>query len=124
MRVIATDQAPAAVGPYSQAVGRGELVLTSGQIGLDPASGELVSGFEDQVQRALQNLDAVLIAAGSRRERVLKVTVFVTDMKRFTALNQIYAEFFGDHRPARSVVEVTALPKGADVEIEAVAVVT
>ncbi len=123
MRVIATDQAPAAVGPYSQAVGRGELVLTSGQIGLDPASGELVSGFEAQVELALQNLDAVLKAAGSRRERVLKVTVFVTDMKRFASLNQIYAEFFGGHRPARSVVEVAALPKGADVEIEAVAVV-
>jgi 2-iminobutanoate/2-iminopropanoate deaminase len=123
MRVISTDRAPAAVGPYSQAVGRGELVLTSGQIGLDPFSGELASGFDAQVARALENLDAVLAAAGSRRDRVLKVTVYVTDMGRFVSLNEAYAEFFGSHRPARSVVGVAALPKGAEVEIEAVAVV-
>lgn len=123
MRVISTDRAPAAVGPYSQAVGRGELVLTSGQIGLDPDSGELASGFEAQVTSALENLDAVLIAAGSRRDRVLKVTVFLTDMGRFATLNESYAKFFGTHRPARSVVEVSALPKGAEIEIEAVAVV-
>lgn len=123
MRVISTERAPAAVGPYSQAVGRGELVLTSGQIGLDPDSGELASGFEAQVTSALENLDAVLTAAGSRRDRVLKVTVFLTDMRRFASLNEAYAKFFGTHRPARSVVEVSALPKGAEVEIEAVAVV-
>lgn len=123
MRVISTNQAPAAVGPYSQAIGRGELVLTSGQIGLEPDTGELVEGFEQQVERALENLDAVLNAAGSNRGRVLKVTVFITDMGRFAALNEIYANFFGAHQPARSVVEVAALPKGAEVEIEAVAVV-
>ncbi len=122
MRTVATERAPAAVGPYSQAVVAGGLVFVSGQIPLDPASGEPeVGGFGDRVRRALENLDAVLRAAGSSRERVVKVTVYLTDMARFAELNRVYAEFFGDHRPARAVVEVAALPKGAPVEIEAVA---
>ncbi len=124
MRMTQTSDAPAAVGPYSQAVGRGELVFTSGQIPLDPVTGRVMEGgFDARVERALLNLDAVLCAAGSRRDRVLKVTVFVTDLRRFGELNQVYARFFGDHRPARSVVEVARLPKDVDVEIEAVAVV-
>lgn len=122
MRTVATDTAPAAVGPYSQAVISGGLVFVSGQIPLDPATGRMVAGtFAEQVRRALDNLETILCAAGSGRERVVKVTVYLTDMARFAELNEVYARFFGDHRPARAVVEVAALPAGAPVEIEAVA---
>jgi len=122
MDAVNAEGAPAAVGPYSQAVRCGGLVFTSGQIPLDPETGSLVEGdFEDRIRRALANLDAVLGAAGSDRSRVVKVTVFLTDMALFGSLNAVYAEFFGEHRPARSVVEVAALPLGAPVEFEAVA---
>ncbi len=122
MKTVNTPEAPAAVGPYSQAVTSGGFVFTSGQIPLDPADGEPVpGGFEAEVRRALENLDAVLRAAGTHRSRVVKVTVFLTDMGRFGVFNGVYEEFFGPHRPARSVVEVAALPRGARVELEAVA---
>lgn len=122
MKLVSTNQAPAAVGPYSQGVVAGGLVFVSGQIPLDPATGDLVEGsFEDQVRQVLENLDAVLQAAGSARHRVLKVTVFLTDMNRFAELNRVYESFFSGHRPARAVVEVAALPKGVAVEMEAVA---
>lgn len=122
MDTVSTPSAPAAVGPYSQAVSSGGFVFTSGQIPLDPETGAMVEGdFGARVRRVLENLDAVLRAAGTDRSRVVKVTVFLTDMQRFGELNGLYAEFFGDHRPARSVIEVSALPKGADVELEAVA---
>ncbi len=122
MDTVSTPEAPAAVGPYSQAVVSGGFVFTSGQIPLDPETGEVAGGgFEGQVRRALANLDAVLRAAGSDRSRVVKVMVFLTDMGRFGVFNGLYEEFFGSHRPARSVVEVGALPKGVDVELEAVA---
>ncbi len=122
MRLVSTDEAPAAVGPYSQGVVAGGLVFVSGQIPLDPATGELVEGpFAEQVRRVLENVDAVLRAAGSARDRVLKVTVFLTDMGRFGELNRVYESFFAGHRPARAVVEVSALPKGVAVEMEAVA---
>ncbi len=122
MRLVSTDEAPAAVGPYSQGVVAGGLVFVSGQIPFDPATGELVGGsFEEQVWRVLENVDAVLRAAGSARDRVLKVTVFLTDMGRFGELNRVYESFFAGHRPARAVVEVSALPKGVAVEMEAVA---
>ncbi len=122
MRLVSTDEAPAAVGPYSQGVVAGGLVFVSGQIPLDPATGELVEGpFAEQVRRVLENVDAVLHAAGSARDRVLKVTVFLTDMGRFGELNRVYESFFAGHRPARAVVEVSALPKGVAVEMEAVA---
>ena len=125
MRFVATEDAPAAVGPYSQAVVAGGLVFVSGQIPLEPGSGTLTGGtFAEQVRRVLENLDAVLRAAGSSRDRVVKVTVYVTDMGRFAELNAEYEAFFGSHRPARAVVEVAALPKGAPVEIDAVAEVT
>lgn len=125
MRAVKTDQAPAAIGPYSQGVTSGGFLFTSGQIPMDPASGEMVEGgFRARVRRVLANLDAVLAAAGSSRERVVKVTVFVTDMGLFGELNEEYAAFFGEHRPARSVVEVAGLPKDAPVEIELVAEVS
>jgi len=122
MKTVSTDSAPAAVGPYSQATVSGSLLFTSGQIPLDPATGRLASGgFREQVRQALANLDAVLEAAGTNRSRVLKVTVFLTDLERFGELNEVYAEYFGTARPARSAVQVARLPLDAQVEIEAVA---
>lgn len=122
MRVVSTDRAPAAVGPYSQAVISGGLLFTSGQIPLDPTTGRLVEGgFTAQVERVLESLDALLEAAGSGRSKVVKVLVFLTDMGRFEEFNRTYAAFFGDHRPARSVVQVGRLPKDAEVEVELVA---
>lgn len=121
--VIATDAAPAAIGPYSQALVHGELVFTSGQIGMDPTSGELPDGgVEAQARVALANLGAVLEAAGSSFERVLKTTVYLVDMADFAAVNGVYAEVFGEARPARATVAVAGLPKGALFEIDAVAV--
>jgi reactive intermediate/imine deaminase len=120
--VIATDQAPAAVGPYSQGIRAGDFVITAGQLGLDPATGKLVEGgVEAQAQRALINLKAVLEAAGSSLERVVKVTVFLHDISDFKAVNGVYAQFFGANPPARSAVQVAALPLGGLVEIEAIA---
>jgi 2-iminobutanoate/2-iminopropanoate deaminase len=120
---VATDRAPAAVGPYSQAVVAGNLVFVSGQIPLHPNTGQLVEGgFEAQVEQVLSNLDAILTAAGCDRTRVAKVTVYLTDLSRFGAMNAVYERYFGQHRPARATVEVAALPRGAAVEIEAVAV--
>ena len=119
---VHTDAAPKAIGPYSQALAVGGWVFLSGQIPLDPAGGSLVpGGFAEQAARALANLDAVLAAAGCNRASVAKVTVYLTDIARFGEFNEIYAEFFGAHRPARAVVGVAALPRGAQVEVEAVA---
>jgi 2-iminobutanoate/2-iminopropanoate deaminase len=121
--IIATDQAPAAVGPYSQGVQWGDLVYTAGQIPLDPATGQLVQGsIEDQTRRVLTNLQAILAAAGCRMSDVVKTTVFIMDMGDFKAMNGVYAEFFPEAPPARSTVQVAGLPLGARVEIEAVAV--
>lgn len=120
--VIRTNEAPKAIGPYSQGIALGDWVFVSGQIPLDPGTGELVpGGFADQAARALQNLDAIVRAAGSERCKVVKVTVYLTDVGRFSEFNEIYAAYFGDHRPARAVVGVAALPRGAQVEIEALA---
>lgn len=122
MDYVATEGAPKAIGPYSQAVKANGLVYTSGQIALDPASGELVTeSFEAQVHRVFGNLEAVLRAAGSDFSRVLKATVYVTDLSNFGTLNTIYAQYFGDHKPARTTVQVSALPKGGAVEIDLVA---
>ncbi len=123
-RIIHTDQAPAAVGPYSQAVRVGELVYTAGQIALDPATGKMVDGdVQAQTRQLLTNLKAVLKAAGSSLDNVVKTTVFLQDMGDFQTMNAIYAEFFANKPPARSAVQAAALPMGAQVEIEAVAIV-
>ena len=121
-KIISTDSAPAAVGPYSQAVSSDDLVFCSGQVGLDPASGELVGpGIEEQTRGALANLGAVLQEAGAGFDAVVKVTAYLVDMGDFKAFNDVYAEVFGDARPARATVGVAALPLGARVEIECIA---
>lgn len=121
---VATNRAPEAIGPYAQAIKCGELLFTSGQIPLD-ASGQLVSGgIREQTRQVLANLQAVLEAAGSSREQVIKTTVFLQDMAQFGEMNEEYAAFFGDHKPARSTVQVARLPKDALVEIEIIASVS
>jgi 2-iminobutanoate/2-iminopropanoate deaminase len=120
---ISSDAAPKAIGPYSQAVTYGELIYTAGQIALDPAHMEIVAGgIKEQTERVLDNLEAVLRAAGSTFSRVLKTTVFLRDMNDFAAMNEVYAKRFGSHRPARSTVAAAGLPRNVLVEIEVVAV--
>ncbi len=118
---IATADAPAALGPYSQAIATEGLLFCSGQLGLDPATGELADGVEAQAERALANLGAVLAAAGATMGDVLKTTIFLADMADFAAVNAVYGRFMPDPPPARSTVQVAALPKGGRVEIEAIA---
>lgn len=122
MDFVATTKAPQAIGPYSQAVRSSGLLFTSGQVALDPATGNIVDGgFEAQARRVFENLAAVLAEGGSSFANVVKATVFVTDLGDFATLNAIYAEYFRDHKPARTTVQVSALPKGALVEIDLVA---
>jgi 2-iminobutanoate/2-iminopropanoate deaminase len=122
IRIIQTDAAPAAIGPYSQATVAGGFLFTAGQIPLDPKSGELVTGdVQAQTKQVLANLAAVLAAEGATWSNVVKTTVFLTDMGDFPAFNEIYAATFGDARPARSTVQVTALPRGVNVEVELIA---
>ena len=118
---IATTGAPAAIGPYSQAIAMDCLVFCSGQLGLDPATGNLVEGVEAQAERSMQNLTAVLAAAGLSMTDVVKTTVFLADMGDFAAVNAVYGRFMPDPPPARSTVAVAGLPKGGLVEIEAIA---
>jgi 2-iminobutanoate/2-iminopropanoate deaminase len=122
---IQTAEAPAAIGPYSQAMKVGDLVFTAGQIPLDPASMELVGGDDiaAQTERVMQNLRTILEAAGAGLGTVIKTTVYLVDLGDFAAMNDVYGKHFGGHRPARSTVEVCALPKGARVEIDATAAV-
>lgn len=122
---VATAGAPAAIGPYSQAIIAGEYVFASGQIALDPESGQMVAGdVRDQTRRALQNLGAVLQAAGSDLALVVKTTVFLTNMANYAAMNEVYAEFFQGEAPARSTIAVADLPRQALVEVEAIAIRT
>ena len=122
-QIIATTDAPAAIGPYSQAVRAGNTVWLSGQIPLDPASGEIVDGgFEAQVERAFANLDAVVRAAGGRLSQVVKLTLFLTDLGQFATVNAIMQRHFEAPYPARSTVGVASLPRGAQFEVEAVLV--
>lgn len=126
-RIITTPDAPAAIGPYSQAVRFGELVFLSGQIPLDPATGQLVGDgdVEAEAEQVMENLAAVLAAAGSSFSRVLKTTIFLTDLGDFAAVNAIYAKRFeGIEPPARATIQVAALPRGAKVEIEMIAAAT
>jgi len=120
-QAIQTSGAPAAVGAYSQGIVAGDLVFCAGQVGLDPATGELVDGIEAEAERALRNLGAVLDAAGCTFGDIVKTTVFLADIGDFAALNAVYGRFMPDPPPARSTFGVAALPKGARVEIEAVA---
>ena len=121
-KVINTNQAPAAIGPYSQAIQVGNLVYTSGQIPIDPATGQLVEGgIKEQTRQSLTNIKAILEEAGLSMNNVVKTTVFLADMNDFADMNSVYAEFFSEPYPARSAVAVKTLPKGALVEIEVVA---
>jgi 2-iminobutanoate/2-iminopropanoate deaminase len=120
--VISTTEAPSAVGPYSQGIAAGPFVFCSGQIPLEPETGALVQGdISTQVKRVLQNIAAVLRAHGLGMEHVVKTTVFLTDLADFAEMNTVYAEYFLSNPPARSTIQVAALPKGANVEIEAIA---
>ncbi|HEV2835920.1 MAG TPA: RidA family protein [Pyrinomonadaceae bacterium] len=122
---VQTDEAPAAIGPYSQAIRAGGFVFVSGQIPIDPATGEFVAGgIGEQTERVLKNLSAVLEAAGSGLDKVVKTTVFLADMKEFSQMNEVYAKYFTGAPPARATVAAAGLPRDARVEIEAVALVS
>ena len=121
-QVLATDQAPAAIGPYSQGIAASETVYVSGQLPLDPATGAFPATIEEQTRKSLENCKAVLEASGATMENVIKTTVFLSDMNNFAAMNGVYATFFAGDYPARSAVEVARLPKDALVEIECIAV--
>ena len=121
-KIVATDKAPAAIGPYAQANIIGDLVITSGQIPIDPATGNLVEGdIEAQTKQVFENLKAVLEAAGSGLDKIVKTTCFMDNMNDFAKMNEVYASFFSGDYPSRSAVEVAKLPKGALIEIEALA---
>jgi len=120
--IISTEQAPAAIGPYSQAIKSGNLVFCSGQLGLNPATKTMAEGVEQQTLQIFNNLRAVLTAAGCELSNVVKTTIFLADMADFPTVNNIYAEQFGDHKPARATVQVAHLPLDAQIEIECVAV--
>ena len=121
-QVIHTDKAPAAIGPYSQAIQIGQLLFTSGQVPIDPETGAIVEGgIQEQARQSLNNIKAILNAAGTNLGAVVKTTVFLQDMNDFAAMNEVYAQFFQEPYPARSAVQVGRLPKDALVEIEAIA---
>ena len=121
-KVISTAQAPAAIGPYAQAVATGDLVITSGQLPINPATGAFPEGIAEQTRQSLENVKAILAQAGTGMDRIIKTTVFLSDMNNFGAMNEVYATFFTEgNYPARSAVEVARLPKDALVEIEVIA---
>ena len=120
--IISTKKAPSAIGPYSQGMIVGDLVFTSGQIPLNPESGELVTEISKATVQVMANLSAVLEAAGSSLEKVIKTTIFLQDLNYFEKVNEIYGDYFKDNLPARSCVQVAKLPKGATIEIEAIAI--
>lgn len=121
LETVQTDEAPAAIGPYSQAIVSGDLVFTSGQIGLVPGDGVLVDGVAAQAEQCMSNLEAVLASAGTSFDRVVKVTIYLADLGDFGTVNEIYARRLGDARPARATVEVSRLPMDARVEIDCIA---
>ncbi|MEK3785171.1 MULTISPECIES: RidA family protein [Paenibacillus] len=121
MKPISTERAPGAIGPYSQAMQAGDFIFTSGQLGLDPATGEFGQGVEEQARLSLNNVKAILEEAGSSLSNVVKTTVFLKDMNDFAKVNEVYSSFFEQPYPARSAVEVARLPKDALVEIETIA---
>jgi 2-iminobutanoate/2-iminopropanoate deaminase len=122
--IVVSDKAPAPIGPYSAGIRSGNLVFTAGQLGIDRSSGELVvGGIEAETRQALMNIEYILTSAGSSMQHVIKTTVFLRDMTEFGRMNSIYAEFFAANPPARSTVQVAALPKAGAVEIEAIAII-
>lgn len=122
MKVLHTDKAPAAVGPYSQAIKVGDLIYTSGQLALNPETGDLVNDeIQAATRRSLDNIKAILEEAGSSLDKVVKSTIFLSDMENFAKVNEVYGEYFSEHKPARSCIEVARLPKDALIEIEVVA---
>ena len=121
MKAINTDKAPAAVGAYVQAIATDNLIFTSGQLPLDPETGELESDIKKATKRALENIKAIVEEAGSSVDKIIKCNVFLDKIEDFAAFNGVYEEFFGDHKPARSALEVANIPKGAVIEIEAIA---
>lgn len=121
MKAIHTDKAPAAVGPYVQAIGTEQFVFTSGQLSINPETGELVTEISAAARQALENVKAILEEAGSSMDKVIKCTVFLADINDFKAVNEVYQEYFQEHKPARSAIQVGALPLGGVVEIEAIA---
>ena len=124
MKFIETDEAPKAIGPYSQAVKVERFLFLSGQIPIDPQTNQLIQGdFKDEVRQVLKNIEAILLSQGLRREDIVKTTCFLKDMKLFPDFNEVYGEFFGKHKPARSTIEFSALPKNAKVEIEVIALI-
>lgn len=121
LKIVNTDKAPAAIGPYSQAVSAGGMLYVSGQIPLDPASGEIVEGgVAGQTKQVLENLKAVVEAGGGDMSKVVKVTIYITDMGQFSVVNEIYGSYFSEPFPARACVQVSALPKGVEVEMDAI----
>ena len=122
MKNIHTDKAPKAVGPYSQAIIADNFIFCSGQIGIDAATGRLVEGVENQARQAMKNISAVLAASGSSIKKVVKTTIFLADINDYKKVNEIYGSYFKNHKPARSTVQVAALPLGARVEIEVIGV--
>ena len=121
--IVATERAPRAIGPYSQAVRSGNFLFASGQIPIDPATGEFVAGgIVEQTEQVMRNVSAILEAAGATLQQVVKTTVFLADMEDFTAMNEVYGRFFGEDPPARATVQAARLPRDARVEIEAIAI--
>jgi 2-iminobutanoate/2-iminopropanoate deaminase len=122
LKIVSTDKAPAAIGPYSQAIQAGNLIFCSGQIPLDPVSGEIVVGdVRRQTEQVMENISAVLSAAGTSFNDVVKATVFLVEMRDFGVVNEVYGRYFSDHKPARSTVAVRELPRGVRIEIEVIA---
>ncbi|VYU02886.1 reactive intermediate/imine deaminase [Clostridium tertium] len=121
--IVSTKNAPSAIGPYSQGIKIGDMVFTSGQIPVNPATGEIVTEIKAATKQSLENVKAILEEAGSSLDKVVKVVVFIKDMNDFAAVNEVYAEYFSDNKPARSCVEVARLPKDCLIEIEAIATV-
>src|SRR3989338_11208538 len=122
MKIISTDKAPKAVGHYSQAIEHNSMIFCSGQVGIDPKKGRLVEGVEKQTNQAVKNLENVLMSAGLSLKNIVKPTIFLADINDYKKVNEVYGSFFSKNKPARSTVQVAALPLGASVEIEAIAV--
>ncbi|MCR2044987.1 RidA family protein [Anaerosalibacter massiliensis] len=122
--LISTNKAPAAIGPYSQAMKTGNMIFTSGQLGINPETGEFVNdNIQEETRQSLKNLMAIMEEAGGTFKDIVKVTIFIKDMENFSKINEVYEEYFSTHKPARSCVEISRLPKNGNVEVEAIAII-